>query len=153
MCTVRTGVTGGILALLMGCGHTLHEIYLESSAESEVRLLHRDVDSIWLTSGEIEAPHRELAVISTPPLSPELLQTVGLNELRLRAHQIGAHSVVRVQALPQLTEEITYRPGNLTRVGTRWVTHHRLTGVAVVFEDPAPDRWPIDHDLNIPPAS
>jgi hypothetical protein len=55
--------------------------------------------------------------------------------------------------LPQLTEVFTYRPGELSRLGTEWVTYQRLSGVAVVYQDPATEPWPAEFGINIPPSN
>jgi hypothetical protein len=110
-------------------------------------------ERIFLTDRDLDVPRQPLAIISTHSHPREDLETRGVAELRAQAERVGADAVIRVQAIPELTEEIAHRPGNLFRMGTQWVTVYRLSGIAVAFEsDESPMPMPLAMiDLNLPP--
>ncbi|MBN1476998.1 hypothetical protein JXA47_09605 [Candidatus Sumerlaeota bacterium] len=110
-------------------------------------------ERILLTDLDLDFPCQPLAIVSTHSHRREDLETRGVAELRAEAERIGADAVIRVHAIPELTEVLAHRPGNLFRVGTQWVTVYRLSGIAVTFEGgESPEPRPLAMlGLNLPP--
>lgn len=145
-----------LAALSLACGHTGRQVSPSFPLHDTPGATLSADDSVFVTSRGLEVPHRRIAVISTDPHRREAVEIEGVAELRQRARALGADAVIEVRAEPQLIEEIAYRPGTLTRLGTEWVTVYSLRGVAVMLEgNPAPGAPPATQplELNLPPVN
>lgn len=128
-------------ALAGGCGHSLRQVSPAFPRQDPVGALSGDL-AIHVTERDLDTPYRALALIETGTHRRERLETEGVAELRALAARLHADAVIRVQAHPEMTEEVAYRPGHLTRVGTRFVTVYSLSGMAVAYDEVPAAQWP-----------
>lgn len=126
-------------AALMACGHSGRQVSPAFALQDRAtpRGLSGDT-SIIVTDGDLEAPHRPVAIVQTGTHRREHLETEGIAELRREAARVAADAVIRVQAEPHVIEELAHRPGHLLRLGTQWTTVYSLRGQAVRLGDEAP---------------
>jgi uncharacterized protein YbjQ (UPF0145 family) len=151
MLVARSALFALSAVLLLGCGHSERQVSPAFATHDRPSAPLSGDQSMWVTSGDIETPHRQLAIVRTHTYRREVLETEGVAELRAEAMKVGADAVIAVQFHPELTEEMAYRPGTLFRLGTRWVTVYSLSGIAVAFEGQRPATPPPGLRLNLPP--
>ena len=93
---------------------------------------------ILLTENGIDRPYEIIAEVTSSPYDARVLDEAGNAELRGFARKYGGDAVIKISREDNVAEEYGYRPGNLLRMGTKFVTRSTLSGLVVRFTGPDP---------------
>jgi len=110
---------------------------------------------IFLTEGDVQEPYEVLGTAQSRSCRENEIDALGPAELRQSARQMGGDAVIHVAKTPTLTEELGYRPGSLSRTGTRFVTQYVMSGTVIRFvrDLPSAPEAPKNAPAQPPPAA
>ena len=119
-----------VLVLLAGCGPRIQVHYLAHEHYAQRPKGY----PISITEYDYEEAYEEVAQVTTRAYDDRTVDVLGRSELRDIARRLGGDAVIQVSRTGEVSEEFGYRPGNLTRLGTRFVDHYVLSGIVVRFK-------------------
>lgn len=96
-------------------------------------LSHSDSYPISLTTGDYEEPYEEIRIVKTKLYDDMAIDSMAPAELKKLARKYGCDAVIHITRESMVSEQFGYAPGVLFRIGTRYVSKTRLSGVAIRF--------------------